>query len=118
MEWSNNNAACVTTWSVLRLLEEVPVNTTFVKCGGLKVSDLRFFGADASPEMLDFQAKSLAASLDSIFRNIRKAVFEKGVKQADARSAMAKGLKDGTNTLPEFAEIIDNSYVFLLETKS
>jgi hypothetical protein len=118
MEWSNNNAACVTTWSVLRLLEEVPVSTTFVKCGGMKVSDLRFFGADAPPEMLDFQARALAASLDSIFRNIRKAVFEKGVSQADARGAMAKGLKDGTNTLPELAEIIDESYVFLLEAKS
>jgi len=35
-----------------------------------------------------------------------------------ARSAMAKGLKDGTNTMPELAEIIDSSYVFLLETKS
>lgn len=117
MEWSNNNAACVTTWSVLRLIEEIPINKTFVKCGEMTVSQMRFFGANASPPMLAFQARSLAATMDSIFRNVRKAVFETGVKQADARKAIAAVLVDGTKTMPELAEVIDASYIFLLEVK-
>jgi hypothetical protein len=117
MEWSNNNAACVTTWSVLRLLEEIPVNKTFVKCGAMNVSQMRFFGAGGSPQMLAFQARSLAATMDSIFRNIRKAVFEKGVTQAAARQAIAAVLVDGTKSMPELAEVIDANYIFLLEAK-
>jgi hypothetical protein len=117
MEWSNNNAACVTTWSVLRLIEEIPVNKTFVKCGEMKVSQMRFFGADASPEMLSFQASSLAATMDSIFRNIRKAVFEKGITQAAARADLAAILREGTKSMPQLAECIDGNYIFLLEAK-
>ena len=117
MEWSNNNAACVTTWSVLRLIEEIPVNKTFVKCGAMTVSQMRFFGANASPAMLAFQARSLAATMDSIFRNIRKAAYEQGITQAAARRAIAAILIDGTKTMPELAEVIDASYICLLEAK-
>jgi hypothetical protein len=79
------------------------------------MSALLFFAQDASGDILAVRANALASQLDGVFVTVRGAMYEKGIKEAEAVSSMAAVLMDRENTVAELAEEADRLYRFYRE---
>ena len=115
MKWSANNRACTTTWSTLRLLDQISSRRTFDTTGALKMSDLTFFSLLGTKDALQLRADSLSAQLDNVFRQVRGADYESGVDRKKALTGMSGILAQKDKTVADLADVIDDSYLFFGE---
>lgn len=113
-EWNKNNRACKTTWSTLYVLNQL--QEAFPAAGALKMKQLTFFTQAGDAELRKVAAKNLAISMDNIFRLIRHAKFEKGVKPETALQQMIDTLLDEKKTVADLAAVNDKNYLFLGES--
>jgi hypothetical protein len=115
MKWSNNNRACLTLWTTLIALGQLGKTQAFDAAGDKTMNTLTFFGQDASTEMKEVRAKALALQMDGVFRLLRGAVYETGVKAKDAVKGMTDVLTDATKTVSDLADAADDAYKFFRE---
>lgn len=115
-DWSNNNLAHVHTWMCLRVLNELPGNTTFDVAGKLRMNELTFWSDLDSAAQQTFKANTLAAQMDNFFRLIQGAQYELDVERAMAVQALAEVLRDATKPLKKLARSADDCYRFRNET--
>jgi uncharacterized protein (DUF2267 family) len=115
-DWSNNNLAHVHTWMCLRVLNELPSNTTFDVAGKLRMNELAFWSDLDSPAQRSIKANAMSAQMDNFFRLIQGAQYEVDVDRAMAVQAMAEVLQDATKALKKLARSADDGYRFRNET--
>ena len=108
--WTKNNRACTTTWITLRVLDQN--NRVFKDSGQVKMSELTFGNAAASPDLRKLQATTIANQMDNIFRMIRKADFEAGVTKEAAIATIVDTLIVADKTISDLAASIDAKYLF------
>ena len=113
-EWNKNNRACKTTWSTLYVLNQH--DEPFLTAGALTMKQLTFFTQAGDGELRKVAAKNLALSMDKIFRNIRHAKYEKGVKPETAVQDMVDILLNEKKTVADLAAVNDKNYLFLGES--
>jgi hypothetical protein len=110
MKWSNNNRACKTVWTTLRVLDQISKRRTFKTTGDLNIKDLTFFvGTD---ETVQVRAESLAAQMDNLFTELRGAAYEEDFNSKSARAAMVAVLTDGDLTVADLADTADDAFEF------
>ena len=114
--WTPNNRAATTTWLTLLALSEIPRDLVFKEAGSRKMKDLTFFASGASIDSRRIAASALAIQMDSMFRDIRGAQYEKGKSFGTAVSAIVEVLLDPDKTLAELAETNDDQYLFWRES--
>ena len=108
--WSKNNRACTTTWTTLRVLDQL--DEVFKDSGDLLMSELGFWNDAASADIRKQQASALASQMDNVFRLIRRAKYEWHVGRKRAVSGMVGVLTDSEATVSQLAEVIDRMYMF------
>ncbi|MBN2226973.1 MAG: hypothetical protein JW763_06380 [candidate division Zixibacteria bacterium] len=112
-EWSKNNAACLTTWITLRVLEQS--FKVFNDSAAITMKELAYWNTAASDDMRKIQATTLAHQLDNIFIKIRCARYEEGKTAEQAVSDTVTVLIDADKTMNDLAAVIDANYLFLRE---
>jgi len=112
-DWTENNRACKTLWTSLKVMNQVFVN--FDECGILKMQDLTFFNSLVSNTVLVKEATMVADQLDNIFRNGRGAIFEENTDRTKATGAMIAILVDGEKQVSDLAATVDDAYKFISE---
>lgn len=115
MKWSNNNRACKTVWTTLIALDQFSETQVFKTAGDKKIKTLTFFPKDATGDVVNVRANSLARQLDKIFRLVRGASYEKTITQNKAVAAISEILKDGDKTVADLADACDDAYLFFGE---
>jgi lysylphosphatidylglycerol synthetase-like protein (DUF2156 family) len=113
-EWNQNNRACKTTWTALFVLNQL--QEPFPSAGALKMNELTFFTQTGDAQMRKVMARNLAIAMDNIFRLIRHAKFEQGVKPETALQNMVDILVDEKKTVADLAAVNDKNYLFLGES--
>ncbi|WP_345972167.1 hypothetical protein [Sulfurimonas diazotrophicus] len=108
--WSKNNRACKTTWSTLKLLDQL--DTVFLEAGELKIKELTFFNQTSSTDQRKAAARMLAIQLDNVFREVRGATYEEDITGEQAIDSMLKVLTTPEATVSDLAEKCDVSYNF------
>jgi hypothetical protein len=108
--WNRNNRACTTTWTTLRVLDQN--DRVFKDSGDVRMSELTFWNRAASADMRRLQATTIANQMDNIFRQIRRAAYEKGVTREKAVNDMVALLTDEDKTISHLSEVIDADYLF------
>lgn len=111
-DWSNNNLAHVHTWMCLRVLNELPSNTTFGVAGKVRMNELAYWSDLDSAAQRAVKANTMAAQMDNFFRLIQGAQYELGVERALAVQAMAEVLQDASKALKKLARCADDCYRF------
>ncbi len=114
-DWTENNRACKTLWTSLKIMNQVFVN--FEECGNLKMKDLTFFNSLVSNAVLINEATMIADQLDNIFRKGRGAIFEDNTDRTKAIGAMVAILVDGEKQVRDLASTVDDAYKFIAEQK-
>ena len=108
--WSKNNRACTTTWTTLRVLDQL--DEVFKDSEDIMMSELGFWNAVASADRRRQQASTLASQMDNVFRLVRRAKYEGGVGRDEAVSGIIDTLINGDATVSQLAEVIDQMYMF------
>ncbi len=116
--WSSNNRACTTTWTTLRILNQISPEKTFGETGSVKMEELTFWNPLSSAEIREIQAKTLAIMMDNIFRMVRRAEYEKEADHQKATDAIVNTMVDADKTIADLAEINDKNYLFWKETEN
>ena len=111
--WNKNNRACKTTWSTLRILDQL--TKTFKDTGSLKMKDLTFWNQTAGGDLRASVARMLCIQMNNIFINIRRAKYEEGISASKAVEAMTEILSDPDKKVEDLAEVNDNNFEFLGE---
>lgn len=111
--WSKNNRACLTTWSTLRILAQL--SKPFDSAGAVTMGKLAMFNKNDDQAMRSSKALMLSIQLDNVFRDVRGARFETGVKQEAAVAEMKAVLEDDTKDVSGLAEVADDNYRFWQE---
>jgi cytosine/adenosine deaminase-related metal-dependent hydrolase len=111
-EWSNNNLAHIHTWMCLRILTQIPTNTTFDVAGKVRMNALTFWSDLDSPAQRATKANSLAAQMDNFFRLIQGAQYEPGVDVGLALQSLATTLQDSAQAVKHLANKADACYRF------
>lgn len=113
--WNRNNRACTTTWTTLRVLDQI--DEVFKDSGDVRMSELTFWNQAASADMRKLQATTIANQMDNIFRLIRRATYEEGVTREKAVSDMVNIMANEDKTVSDLSEVIDTDYLFWGEEK-
>lgn len=111
--WSANNRACKTTWTTLRILNQL--EQTFDKAGAVKMDGLTFWNQGSSSDSRESVAHSLSIQIDNVFRLIRGARYEGGVTKPEAVQGMLDILLDESKTVTDLALVADALYQFWKE---
>ena len=113
MSWSANNLACTTTWSTLFAMDESV--RPFPASAAVKMRQLTFWNAAASPELREVAASELTLRIDKVFRVTRGATYEDNRTHDDAIADMRSVLLSADDTIERLAEINDANYRFWQE---
>ena len=108
--WSKNNRACKTTWSTLKILDQL--NVVFGEAGELKMKELTYFNQTSSKEQRTSMARMLSIQLDNIFRELRGTRYEENVTGDKAIESMVEVLTTPEATVALLSEKSDISYKF------
>ncbi|MBN1931889.1 MAG: hypothetical protein JW786_09815 [Desulfobacterales bacterium] len=108
--WSKNNRACKTTWSTLRILDQL--NAVFGKAGDLKMKELTYYNQTSSKDQRASMARMLSVQLDNIFRELRGARYEDDITGDKAIGSMVEVLTTPDATVALLAEKCDVNYKF------
>lgn len=109
-KWNSNNLACVNTWAFLRVLEQY--RNVFKTAGVLKMEQLNYYNAAASASVNELEAKSIATTLDRMFRFGLLAKFEQGATRKKAIEGMTKTISTKNKTVAGLAAVVDGLYRF------
>jgi len=113
--WNANNRACTTTWLTLRVMGQIPQDLVFRDTGQVKMNELMYWGELSSLDIKQTQARSLAVTMDNIFRMIRGAKYEEGKTNQQAITDITNTFLDAEKTIADLAEINDANYYFWKE---
>ncbi|MCP5533815.1 MAG: hypothetical protein H7A48_11630 [Akkermansiaceae bacterium] len=116
-KWNKNNAAHAFTYLNLILFKELPKSVSFTAAESYKTSNLAFFTKSSSQKMRELRARLLAVRLDTAFRFLQGAVFEKGKNQNSAEKALTAALLDPKGTVGLLGRVADENYLFHTEIK-
>ena len=108
--WTNNNLACVNTWSFLRVLKQL--KAVFGDAGALTMSELTFWNKAEDDDTRRTAALGLASQLDNMFINGLRAKYEPDFNRTKAVTSMADTLVDADQTVCEFSVTVDTAYRF------
>ena len=110
------NHAALSTWIVLKALDQIAFSKTFAKTANIKMNKLSFWTAVSSDQLRDVRATSLCLQLDHAYRQIFNANYESGSTANKARKEMKAILIDKSNTVEGLAEAVDANYRFRSES--
>ena len=113
--WSNNNAACVNTWSLLSNKVLGQHNLPFNPVGSLTMEELPFFNKVASSGGQVLEAAAIADMMTKLFVNVLGAEYEGGQNYDSAVLAMTAILNDPDKTVTDLAAVVDEQHRFLIE---
>ena len=111
--WSANSRACKTTWSTLRILNQL--EETFAEAGTLKMKGLTFWNQSGSADNRESMARTLSIQVDNVFTLIRGARYEDGASKPKAIEGMLAILLDESKTVVDLALAADALYKFWKE---
>jgi hypothetical protein len=110
--WNQNDEACDNTFHVLRFLGQFPKTTSFSAAGVLKMSELLFWPANGSKDLVHLKAQELAASVDTRLKGSMGASYPPQGSYDKATKAMVDKLIQGGSTVEALADAIRTNYVF------
>jgi hypothetical protein len=110
MKWTNNNRACVATWSALLVLDQN--SEGFAESENVKIGTFKFWVKGESGELRKSRAMQLATMLDNIMQNFEFAKYEEGSDKPGAINAMCGVLTEDAKTIAELGDVIDDNYFF------
>lgn len=114
MAWSNNSSACTTLYAILTgTLDQLDKSILFNDAGTVTISQLVFFNATASPDIIRMAATGLANTLDSTLISAYLCSYKTGQTQNLAISGMVNILVNGQSTIANLADTIDSFYQFI-----
>ena len=114
MAWTNDDTVCTILYSLLTgKLEQIDQNVIFDNAGAVAMSQLVFFNALASPDIIRQAATSLASTLDSTFTQGYLAQYTGGQNQQLAVNSIASTLADAQNTVETLSNTVASLYQFL-----
>lgn len=113
MAWTDNNTVCSNLYPTLVQLEQIDSEVLFPDAGSLKMSQLLFFNATASADIIRQSATALATLFDGIFTNSYLAGYQSGQSQALAITAMMNILVNAQNTVENLSDTIGGLYQFI-----
>lgn len=116
-KWTKNNAAHAFTYLNLILFKELPKSVSFSAAEAYKTSNLAFHTKASSQEMREVRARLLAVRLDTAFRFMQGAIFEKGRNQNSAEKALTAALLAPKGTVGLLGRVADETYLFHTEIK-
>lgn len=110
--WTNNNLACVNTWSFLRVLKQF--KNVFGDAGTLKMSQLTYWNKalHGGSGALQTEARGVAGQLDNMFITGLRAKYEPDYDRATAVESLVKSLLKGDTTVCELSVAVDEAYRF------
>ena len=115
--WTGNNRACKVLFSVLKQVEQIPIDEVFKDTGKRELQSLAYCVIGGSKELMKTRSTALAFQLDTCFR-VRGADFEDEVSQEQAVEGMRDVLMRGTLTVAHLAGAADAGYRFFHEMPS
>ena len=113
--WSNNNVACLTTWTVLSQKILGQHDLPFEPVGALKMSKLPFFNGVATVGNQVLEAEAIADMIYKLAQFKLAAQPEPGHDYVSAVNAMTQILKDKDKTVAELAAVVDEVLAFPIE---
>jgi hypothetical protein len=94
---------------------QIPQDLVFRDAGQVKMNELIYWGEMSSLDIRQIQARSLAITMDNIFRMIRGAKYEEGKTNQQTINDIANTLLNAEKTIEDLAEINDINYYFWKE---
>jgi hypothetical protein len=112
MAWNQDDEACGNTFHVLRFLSQFPKTTSFASAGALKMSELLFWPANGSKDMVHLRAQELAGKVDARLKGAMGGSYPPQGGYDKATQAMVDKLIQGGSTVEILADAIRANYVF------
>jgi hypothetical protein len=114
MAWSDDNTVCTIIYSLLTgKLEQMDQSVLFPAAGMVAMSQLTYFNATASPDVIKLAATGLATTLDSTFTNAYLAGYANGKTQAQAINGLVTILVNGQSTVSNLSDTVSSFYQFI-----
>jgi hypothetical protein len=119
-KWQKNYA-CTTVFAVLRsksMLDQQTIPSSFEKAGNTKLGSLTYFPrTNADDILLDNQATMIANMFVNHMANLGviNEMEEEGISKHDVKRKLKDIFKDGSKTLKDVAELIDEMIKFFDE---
>lgn len=119
-KWQKNYA-CTTVFAVLRskrMLDQQTIPSSFKEAGNTKLGSLTYFPrTNTDDTLLDNQATMIANMFVNHMDNLGviSEIEEEGVSKHDVKQKLKVIFKDGSKTLKDVAELIDDMIKFFDE---
>ncbi|MBW4889820.1 hypothetical protein KXQ82_08840 [Mucilaginibacter sp. HMF5004] len=114
MAWDSTNTSCSVIYSLLTgSLDQMDQSISFANAGTVTMSQLIFFNALASPDVIRLAATALAEVLDSTLINAYLCSYKSAQTQAQALSGITDILVNGQSTVANLSATVDNFYQFI-----
>jgi hypothetical protein len=114
MAWSNDNSACTVIYSLLTgTLDQMDKSILFADADTVTISQLAFFNATASPDIIKIAATGLATTIDSTLINAYLCSYQTGQTQSQALTGLITILVNGQSTVENLSDAVNGLYKFL-----
>jgi hypothetical protein len=114
MAWTTNITACNVLYSLLTgPLDQIDQSILFPAAGAVTMSQLVFFNATASPDVIKLAATGLATTLDSTLINAYLCSYKNSQTQSQALNGLVTILVNGQSTVENLSDAINGFYQFI-----
>jgi hypothetical protein len=114
MAWTNDNSACTTTYALLTgPLDQMDRSVLFAAAGAVTLSQLAYFNATASPDIIKQSATGLVNTIDSTLINNYLCSYQTGQTQSLAITALINIMVNGQATVENLSDTVNAYYQFI-----
>jgi hypothetical protein len=107
MAWVNTSPTCISVYGTLLELEQINARTSLEDAGLLIMTDLQFYNATASNDIIKADALALSKSMLSMLSNSFGGVYQTAYNAATAATALVAVLTDATKTVENLSDSVD-----------